>query len=116
MTDPMSEHRKPSIRTALDQYSTKKKIVNANYQGNVRTVQNARLIYKRKQPNGTYEELWLFNVSSDPKINAKIKKDILTITNIDDTDERRISPDGGQTHETSVIGNIAYVKVSGITK
>ena len=83
-----------------------------DYQGNIRTVTGANLVYKRKQEDGNYEELWIYNVGDDVKKEMQIRRAILAGTDI--APNQRESEDGTQHEETSTLGNVQYLKVTGL--
>lgn len=85
---------------------------NPDYQGNIRTVTGANLVYKRKQEDGNYEELWIYNVGDDVKKEMQIRRAILAGTDI--APNQRESDDGTQREETTTLGNVQYLKVTGL--
>lgn len=86
--------------------------VDDNYQGNVRTVAGADLVYKRKTEDGNFEELWIYTVGNDIRKETQIRKAILAGTDI--VPSQRESEDGEQRSETTTLGNIQYLKITGI--
>lgn len=80
-------------------------------QGLIRTVKNAHLVYKRETEDGTYEELWVYNVSN-MRDELEAKKAILAGTDIP-TNKMR-SPDGTQTYEIWAAGNAEMILVKGL--
>lgn len=83
-----------------------------NFQGNIRTVAGADLVYKRKVEDGNYEELWIYNVGTDIKKETQIRRAILAGTDI--VPSQRESEDGTQRSETFTVGNVQYLKISGL--
>lgn len=83
-----------------------------NFQGNIRTVAGANLVYKRKEEDGNYEELWIYNVGKDIKKESQIRRAILAGTDIVPTQTE--SEDGTQRSETSSVGNVQYLKITGL--
>ncbi len=83
-----------------------------NFQGNIRTVAGANLVYKRKEEDGNYEELWIYNVGNDIKKETQIRRAILAGTDI--VPSQRESEDGTQRAETFTVGNVQYLKISGL--
>lgn len=83
-----------------------------DYQGVIRTVTGANLIYKRRTEDGVYEELWVYNVGKSMKTEAKIRRAILAGTDIGP--QQISSEDGSQTIETSSIGNVQFLKIVGL--
>ena len=83
-----------------------------NYQGNIRTVAGADLVYKRKTEDGNFEELWIYTVGNDIRKETQIRKAILAGTDI--VPSQRESEDGEQRSETTTLGNVQYLKINGI--
>lgn len=83
-----------------------------NFQGNIRTVAGADLVYKRKEEDGNYEELWIYNVGNDIKKETQIRRAILAGTDI--VPSQRESEDGTQRSETFTVGNVQYLKIAGL--
>lgn len=85
-----------------------------NYQGSIRVVDNAHLVYKREDEDGTYSELWVYNNDhEDNNLVVKIRKDILSGTDIDlttGTDENQ-----QQQYELTKLGNINYLHITGLS-
>jgi len=82
-----------------------------NHMGLIRTVKGAHLVYKRANPNGTFEELWFYN-SGDMKGELSVRKAILAGTDIPPNDTK--SPDGSQTYEIWSVGNGEMLSVYGL--
>ncbi len=80
--------------------------------GVIRTVDNAHLIYKKQSENGTYEELWIYNVNVNANDELKIRRDILAGTDIPPQKTR--SPDGVQTYISTTMGNAQMLEVRGL--
>ena len=82
-------------------------------QGNVHYVKSAHLVYRREQEDGTFEELWIYNVGDEAERKAEeIIRDILAGTDIDDTQIR--SEDGAQEYTLWTIGNAQMLKITGL--
>lgn len=84
----------------------------SDFQGIIRTVKGAYLVYKRQQPDDTYEELWIYNVGKDMKRESMIRRAILSGTDINPTTQE--SENGEQQLETTSIGNIQYLLITGL--
>jgi hypothetical protein len=80
--------------------------------GFIRVVQNAHLIYKRQSENGTFEELWIYNIHDDTNDELEIRRDILSGTDI--PPKKTKSPDGVQTYTSTTMGNAQMLKISGL--
>lgn len=85
-----------------------------NYQGMIRTVRGAYLVYKRKETNGTYEEVWMYNVGKDLKKETSIRQAILAGTDVDPN--THMSDNGEQKARTWTIGNVQYLTISGLSQ
>lgn len=83
-----------------------------DYQGNIRTVRGANLVFKRKTEDGNFEELWVYNVGNDMKRETQIRRAILSGTDIDPTSQQ--SNDGNQYAETSSMGNVQFLHIVGL--
>lgn len=84
-----------------------------NFQGIIRTVKGANLVYKRQMPDGTYTELWLFNIGNDLKQESITKRAILAGTDIEPSSAEQ-SQDGKQNMETWSAGNVQFLSLTGI--
>ena len=84
-----------------------------DFQGVIRTVTGACMVYKRKDEQNTFEELWVYNVGGrDIKPETKIRNSILAGTDIDPKTQR--SEDGQQTCETITVGNVQFLHIKGL--
>ncbi len=83
-----------------------------DYQGSIRTVKGAYLVYKRQGDDGTFSELWIYNVGKDMKQESSIRRNILAGTDIPPNKER--SPDGEQQVSSYSVGNIQYLEITGL--
>ena len=86
----------------------------ADFQGNIRTVRGACLVFKRKDQNGTYEELWVYNIGQNLPEETRVRKAILSGTDIDPNKQE--SDDGQQKASTWTIGNLQYLKIDGLVQ
>lgn len=87
-------------------------IEDQNFQGNIRTVSGANLVYKRKSDDGNYEELWIYNVGNDIRQESQIRRAILAGTDI--APNQRESEDGTQEEETTTVGNVQFLRITGL--
>jgi len=83
-----------------------------DYQGIIRTVKGAYLIYKRKQPDDTYEELWIYNVGKDLKQENQTRRAILAGTDIDPSTQD--SNDSNEHAEASTLGNVQFLLITNL--
>lgn len=81
--------------------------------GIIRQVDNAHLVYKKQSEDGTFEELWNFNVGRDVKDELKIRRDILAGTDIPQNHTR--SEDGSQSYTVSTMGNAQLLHIVGLS-
>lgn len=79
--------------------------------GDIRQVDNAKLVYKRQTQNGTFEELWIYRAPQNIK-EITIRRAILAGTDISPNEME--SEDGAQTYEVWAIGNIEMMRVAGL--
>lgn len=61
----------------------KEKKEDPDRQGVIRTIKNAHLIYKRMDSDGTFSELWMYDISKGSKDEFDIRNAILDGTDID---------------------------------
>ena len=83
-----------------------------NFQGVIRTVKGANLVYKRQNPDGTFSELWIQNIGKDMKRESEIRRAVLAGTDIPPTKET--SDDGTQTCELTTLGNVQFLRIDGL--
>lgn len=82
-------------------------------QGNVHYVKAAHLVYRREQEDGTFEELWIYNIGDEAERKAEeIIRDILAGTDIEDN--QIASDDGSQEYTLWTMGNAQMLKVTGL--
>lgn len=82
-----------------------------NRAGLIRTIPKSHLIYKRQQEDGTYEELWIYNVD-DLNSQVETRKAILAGTDI--PTNKQASPDGKQSYVIWTAGNAEMLKIIGL--
>lgn len=82
-----------------------------NRQGLIRTVKHAHLVYKRETEEGTFEELWIYNVTT-LRDEMTVKKAILAGTDI--PTNKMQSPDGSQSYESWSAGNAELLMIKGL--
>ncbi len=85
---------------------------NADFQGEIRTIRGANLVFKRKMDDGNFEELWIYNVGNDIKRETQIRRAILAGTDIDPGSQE--SKDGQQRADTSTAGNVQFLHIVGL--
>ncbi len=81
-------------------------------QGLIRTVKGAHLVYKRKQEDGTYDELWVFKAGKDMKDALKVRRAILAGTDIPPKSTK--SQDGSQSYTLTSLGNGQVLHIKGL--
>jgi len=96
-----------------DNYSVDNQNQDPDRQGNVRYVQGAHLVCRRQVDDGTYEELWIYNI--DQKNSSRSDKIIKNILKGTDIPENEISSDdGSQDYVAWTVGNVQMIKVRGL--
>ncbi len=85
---------------------------NPDFQGAIRTVRGANLVYKRKTEDGNFEELWIYNIGKDIKKETQIRRAILAGTDIDPSSQE--SDDGEQRADTTTTGNVQFLHITGL--
>jgi hypothetical protein len=109
------EYNNYSDEEAMDNYEMndhEEEQEDENKQGMIRIIPNAHLVYKRKQNNGYYEELWIYNIGDLSENELKIKHDILSGTDIDIN--QTSSNDNTQSYKIWSIGNAQLMNVRGL--
>jgi len=82
-------------------------------QGLIRVVPGAHLVYKRVDEDGTFEELWIYNIpDSELESELEIRRAILAGTDI--PRGKTQTEDGVQSYEMWTAGNAQMVKISGL--
>ncbi len=84
----------------------------ANRDGLIRYVKNAHLVYKRKDVDGTYTELWQYKISKNFKDEFYIRNAILAGTDIDQ--KTGASVDHKQSFELWTNNNMQVMKIIGL--
>lgn len=86
---------------------------NLDRQGLIRKVDGAHLVYKRQDEEGTYEELWIYNVNpNDYQDSMNTRKAILAGTDIPPGQTE--SEDGSQMYDIWTAGNAELLKITGM--
>ena len=80
--------------------------------GVIRTVDNAHLVYKRQTEDGSFEELWIYNIGNSMNDELEIRRDILAGTDI--KPKTTTSEDGKQQYFLTTLGNAQYVNIRGL--
>jgi hypothetical protein len=62
--------------------------------------------------DGTYNELWIYTVGKDVKSEFAIRRAILSGTDIDPNKQE--SDDGSQRANTSTVGNVQFIQITGL--
>lgn len=85
-----------------------------NRQGVIRVIDNAHLVYKRKDEQGQFEELWIYHVGGALKDELEIRRDILAGTDI--PPGRTKSEDGFQHFSLWSVGNVQFLRITGLAQ
>lgn len=80
--------------------------------GLIRSIAKAHLVYKRETEDGTFEELWIYNVDT-LRDELAVRKAILAGTDIPVNKTK--SPDGSQEYSMWTAGNAEMLLVTGLT-
>ena len=80
--------------------------------GVIRYVKDAHLVFKRRNEEGTFDELWLYNISNDMKDELVVRRAILAGTDISKNKTR--SEDGNQQYNLTTLGNAQYLQITGL--
>lgn len=99
------------ISSMLDQEAAEQKNQDPNKQGLIRKVPNAHLVYKRMGSEGTYEELWIYNIGQ-LQDELKVRQAVLAGTDI--PPGKTSSPDGSQTYRIWTAGNAEMLNIVGL--
>jgi len=90
----------------------KQEFKNPDRAGVIRTVDDAHLIYKRQTEDGTFEELWIYNIHDSTNDELDIRRDILAGTDI--PVKKTKSADGTQSYQITTMGNAQMIKIKGL--
>lgn len=107
-----SEDIAPDADVQPDEYDDQASAEDSNFQGDIREIPGARLVYKRKNETGTYDEMWVYVMSKSMRDENNIKQSILSGTDVEPNSQQ--SPDGKQSYSMWTIGNRQMIKVSGL--
>lgn len=90
----------------------KNKKENPDKQGVIRNIKNAHLIYKRQDVDGTYTELWAYDIAKGLKDEFNVRNAILNGTDIDH--KTGSSPDNIQRYELWTSNNRQFMQITGL--
>lgn len=99
-------------KKSSDDKKDDKKKENPDKQGVLRKIQNAHLIYKRQDVDGTYTELWTYDIQKGVKDEFNIRNAILNGTDIDH--KTGSSPDNVQRYELWTSGPRQFMQITGL--
>ena len=83
-----------------------------DYQGLIRKVPQAHLVYKRQDKTGTFEELWIYKIKQNMKGDYEIRNAILAGSDIPKNKTK--SDDGEQVYELWSVGNVQFLNLKGL--
>lgn len=83
-----------------------------NRMGLIRRVPGAHLVFKRETEEGTYEELWIYNLNQAMRDELKTRREILAGTDI--PVNKTQSEDGAQTYDIWTAGNAQVIHIKGL--
>lgn len=95
-----------------DQSDEEREPEDSDKQGLIRTVPGAHLIYKREGRNGTYTEMWMYEVGPNHRTEEKIRSALLDGTDIDQRLGSSIN--GEQSYEIWTCNDRQIMKISGL--
>lgn len=81
--------------------------------GDIRTIKGAHLVYKRQQSDGSFNELWIYNIGGHINDAIATKRAILAGTDIADGKMR--SEDGKQIYSLTTMGNAQLLSIEGLS-
>lgn len=79
--------------------------------GIIRKVKGAHLVFKRKNEDGKFNELWVYNLNNY-KDELNLKRDILSGTDI--PQGKKKNKDGSQEYDIWTAGNVQMIFISGL--
>lgn len=80
--------------------------------GDIRVVKGAHLVYKRQENDGTFKELWIYNIGDHINDAIATKRAILAGTDIPEGKLR--SEDGKQMYTLTTMGNAQMLGIEGL--
>lgn len=85
---------------------------NSDKQGLIRKIKGAHLVYKRINEDGTYDELWMYNISRGSRNEYEIRSEILANTDIEQ--KSGVSASGTQKYILWTNNNVQMMQVTGL--
>ena len=83
-----------------------------NKQGLIRKIEGAHLVYKRINEDGTYDELWMYNISRGRRNEYEIRSEILANTDIEQ--KSGVSASGKQKYILWTNNNVQMMQITGL--
>lgn len=80
--------------------------------GDIRAVKGAHLVYKRQENDGSFKELWIYNIGDHINNAIEVKRAILAGTDIPEGKLR--SEDGKQMYSLVTMGNAQMLSIDGL--
>jgi len=108
---PPEDEDVPSDDQELDQVANKV-TQDPDRMGLIRVIRGAHLVYKRETEDGTFEELWVYNSGESMKDELKLRRAIISGTDIPPT--KTESPDGKQSYVVWNAGNGEILQIKGL--
>lgn len=112
----LSQSQQPTNSTLRAPTEQQPSQVDLNKQGMIRTVKDAHLVYKRKDQNNQYTELWVYKRDSGKKNSTAPFDAIIAGTDIEKG--HTMSPDGEQSIRTWEVGpvsnTVCFVEIMGL--
>ena len=110
--DKHKKHKKKHHDSDENHRGDKDEDEDDNRQGIIRTIKGAHLLYKRKDTDGTYTELWTYDIGKNLKDEYNIRAMILNGTDINH--KTGASDDGNQFFELWTSGDRQFMEIKGL--
>jgi len=83
-----------------------------NKMGTIRKIDGAHLVYKRKNEEGLFDELWMYKIEKDNDNDTDIRNDIIAGTDIEKGKTK--SEDKTQRYKLWTSGNVQFLTIDGL--
>ena len=84
-------------------------------EGVLRTVKDAHLVYKEQGNDGSFTELWIYNIRSENNAADELNTRRAILAGTDIPPKKTKSPDGTQSYSLTTLGNAQYMYITGLT-
>lgn len=86
--------------------------VDPNRAGIIRIIKSAHLVYKKQNPQGGFNELWIYNLHNSTHDELNIRREILAGTDI--PQKKTKSADGSQSYTVTTMGNAQLLLIKNL--